>query len=165
MKKMYMKACAAAAATFVVIGMSAWSSLVKADDRSVVTVSSMSIDSRHDIERRVDEIANHIANAKPYFEDDRLPIHIKSRFDPVAQSLVMSIDERFGPVSGLVEMEELQSDVTYALWPMLEKIQGFWGLDWRYGGKDMYFWFPGDRRAPEKPVLTKAVGKAGRGSV
>lgn len=165
MKKKYTRTFAVAAATFAVIGMSAWSSLVKAVDRSLVTVSAMSIDSRHDIERRVDEIANRIANAKSYFESDKLPIHIKSRFDPVAQSLVMSIDERFGPVSGLVEMEELQSDVTYALWPMLDHIQGFWGLDWRHGGKDMYFWFPGDRRPPEKPGLRKATGKAGLGSV
>jgi hypothetical protein len=153
------------AATLAVIGMSARSSLVKADDLSLVTVSAMSTDSRHDIERRVDEIANHIANAKSYFENDKLPIHIKSSFDPVAQSLVMSIDERFGPVSGLVEMEELQSDVTYAVWPMLEQIQGFWGLDWRYGGKDMYFWFPRDRRPPEKRVLRKATAEAGLGSV
>lgn len=123
----------------------------EAVEQSRNTVPAMDSTVRTDLERRVDEIANRVANAKSYFENDQLPIHIRSTFDPVAQSLVMAIDERFGPMSGLSEMEQLQSDITYAIWPLLENIEGFWGLDWRYGGKDMYFWFPGDRRAPETP--------------
>lgn len=132
-----------------IMPVSALPQVAGAEDRGKTTVAAMSISDRHDIERRVDEIANRIANSKSYFEDDKLPIHIKSSFDPVAQSLMMAIDERFGPVSGFPEMEDLQSDITYAVWPMLENIEGFWGLDWRYGGKDLYFWFPGDRRPPE----------------
>lgn len=164
MKKIkYMRARAAFSVTVAILGASAGSAT--ADDRSLAAVSAMSVDSRRDIERSVDEAANRIANATSYFAGDKLPIHIKSSFDPVSQSLVMSMDERFGPVSGLMEMENLQSDITNAIWPLLEDIHGFWGLDWRYGGKDMYFWFPGDRRPPEQRLLQKANGEASVGSV
>jgi hypothetical protein len=152
-------------ATLVIVGGSSLSRVAAADIRSGPSVPAMSIGARRDIERRVDEIANRIANSKSYFEDDHLPIHIKSSFDPVAQSLVMAIDERFGPVSGYVEMENLQSDITNAIWPMLENIHGFWGLDWRYGGKDLYFWFPGDRRPAEKSTRPSAGAGVGLGTV
>lgn len=138
---------------------------VKADDRSQVSVSSMGIDVRRDVERRVDEVANRIANSKSFFEEDHLPIHIKSKFDPVGQSLLMEVDERFGPVSGYVEMENLQSEIANEIWPLLEGIHGFQGLDWRYGGKDLYFWFPGDRREPKKSKRTKRTSRNGLGSV
>lgn len=135
---------ALASASPMVIPDQAW-----AYERTRTAVACSFVAASADLEQRVDDIANRIANAKPYFEDDHDPIHIRSRFDPVACSLEMAIDERFGPVSGLGEMEQMQSDITYAIWSLVEEIDGFQGLDWRYGGKDMYFWFPGDRRAPE----------------
>lgn len=137
----------------------------RADGQNQGSVSSMSIDARRDVERRVDDVANRIANSKSFFEEDHLPIHIKSQFDPVGQSLLMEVDERFGPVSGYVEMENLQSEIANEIWPMLEGIQGFQGLDWRYGGKVLYFWFPGDRREPKKSKRTKPTSGNDLGSV
>lgn len=116
-------------------------------------VASMSIAERSAMEREIDVIANQVANRKAYFESDHKPIHLKSAFDVVSNMLIVHADERLGPESGYPEMEQLRRDVQDAVWPFLEQINGFGGLEWRYGGKDLYFWFPGDRtQSSPKPA-------------
>jgi len=122
----------------------------------VVKVSAMSITQREALERRIDEIANRAANAKPFIYEDSLPIHIKSSFDPVNESLIMNTDERLGPSAGSPDVEDMQSAVRQAISPLIEGIPSFWGVDWRYGGKDIYFWFPQDRVRRDPQSRTKA---------
>jgi hypothetical protein len=141
LRRVFMTVMAVAAATLFMPGQGV------ASGRSV---ASISISERASLERRIDVIANQVANRKPYFENDHQPIHLKSAFDVVSSTLIMHADERLGPESGYVEIEQLRRDVQDAIWPLLEGIEGFDGLEWRYGGKDLYFWFPGDRRVRDQ---------------
>jgi len=108
-------------------------------------VSAMTISQRAVLERRINVIANKAANSRQFLYSDTLPIHIEAAFDPANESLIMHADERLGPLSGFPEVEEMQQEVQEALRPILQTIPSFQGLDWRYGGKDLYFWFPQDR--------------------
>lgn len=108
-------------------------------------LAAIDVAERSVLEKRIEELAVRAANRKPYFDDDPLPIHIHARFDVAAETLVMDTDERLGPESGVASVEEMEADVQEAIWFLLKDIPGFTGLDWRFGGKDMYFWFPQDR--------------------
>ena len=108
-------------------------------------VSAMSVSEREALEHRINVIANDVANARPFLYEDRLPIHIEASFDPVSESLIMHTDERLGPSSGSPDVEDMRHAVDQTIWPLLESIPSFRGIDWRYGGKDIYFWYPQDR--------------------
>ncbi|NID17403.1 hypothetical protein [Luteibacter yeojuensis] len=97
--------------------------------------TELTAEAKETLERRIDGIANEVANRKPYFEDDPLPIHIRSEFDVVSNRLIMDMDERLGPVSGYGRVEDLESDVQEAIWPLVKDIPGFKGLEWRFGGE------------------------------
>lgn len=100
------------------------------------------------LERHIDGVATQVANHRPYLEDDPLPIHIKSVFDVGSNRLIMDMDERLGPTSGDGSLEDLQLDIREAIQPLIKDIPGLRGIEWRFGGKEMYHWFPDDR--PEK---------------
>lgn len=118
-------------------------------DASQTTLSSMSISDRDALTLKINAAANEFANVRPHFENDHLPIHITAILDPVSESLIVHMDERFGPISAYVEMEDFEHGLWLTLEPLLENVPSVRGLELRFGGKDMYFWFPEERSPPE----------------
>jgi len=107
------------------------------------------------LEVRINRIANDVANRRPYFDDDPLPVHIATSFNDDGDLLIMDLGERLGPRSGLATVEELEADIQESIWPLVNGRPGFKGIEWRFGGKDMYHWFPQDR---PKPLSMKRFG-------
>ncbi|UPG86142.1 N-acetylmuramoyl-L-alanine amidase [Luteibacter aegosomatis] len=115
---------------------------------SINALSEMSASDKASLERRITEVANNYANSYQHFEGDRLPIHINAVFDPTANSLIVNMDERFGPMSTSPEMEDFRRRLEIELEPYIDGLSSFSGLRFRFGGKDMYFWFPEERDPP-----------------
>jgi len=127
-------------------------------------LGAIDVAERTALERRIETLANEAANRRSYIEEDPLPIHIRVRFDVAAETLIMDADERLGPLSGTGALEDMEMEVHEAIRVLVNDIPGFQGLRWLYGGKEMYFWFPQDRRtsssertgAPTSGVLIDA---------
>ncbi|SEM45157.1 hypothetical protein SAMN02800694_1129 [Luteibacter sp. UNCMF331Sha3.1] len=142
------KTCAAArlrviAAALALTGAMAWTAVATGHDRPLGVID---VAERTALERRIEALANEAANRRSYIEEDPLPIHIRARFDVAAETLIMDADERLGPLSGTGALEDMEMDIHEAIRVLLNDIQRFQGVRWLYGGKDMYFWFPQDRR-------------------
>jgi hypothetical protein len=83
-----------------------------------------------------------IADQKEHFDDQKGRIHVNSHLDPVTEKLVIDLGEEYGPISTSAQMEDLQGLLDNAAIELLQNVVQLKGLEFRYGGKDLYHYFP-----------------------
>lgn len=125
-------------------------------------ISSMSPLERSEIEVRANDKINSMLRGRTFFPGQASPVIASSRLDPETNELLVDLGEENGPYAESLEMEDLQKHITEAASQVLGSIDGWEGVDLRFGGKDMYFWFPQQRPAEDlvRPAAATDDAKA-----
>ncbi|MGF6495973.1 N-acetylmuramoyl-L-alanine amidase [Luteibacter sp. 621] len=129
-------------------------------DSSAAAIAAQGV-ARSEVE--ITRIATAVANSRQFFHDDYGRIRVEARYDLAQGVLFLDPGIRFGPISGYAEVEELQDEVNLAVRPIAKLLPNYVRIDWLYGGRDLYYWFPEDRRpsddaAPRQGAVTRFGG-------
>jgi hypothetical protein len=115
-------------------------------------------------EAEISRIATQAANARNFFEEDYGWIKVEARYDVHEGVLFLDPGIRLGPISGYPEVEDLHAEVNVSVRPRAELLPNYVRIEWVYGGHDLYYWFPQDRRSSDDRLNGKSSGNSGGGS-
>ena len=116
-----------------------------AQDVPKKTIVEMTEDERATLVREMQRAVDNAIVGAHFFSEDPLPIHVEVSVDPVTNLVLLNVDERLGPSALTGEFDDFDSHLTSALWPLLQRIDGVTGIDFRFGGFDADHW-PINRR-------------------
>lgn len=110
-------------------------------------------------ERQIAKIATDIANSRSFFYEDYGRITIDARYDTEKGILYLDPGDRFGSISAYAEMEDMHQWISNSLEPVVGLLPNYSHTVWLYGGRDLYFWFPEQRRSNESVMKTYGQDK------
>ncbi|HEY4091843.1 MAG TPA: N-acetylmuramoyl-L-alanine amidase [Luteibacter sp.] len=90
--------------------------------------------------QEIEKIANDVANARKYFDEDLRPIGVKASFSPDDGLLYFDFDASLGPEAGYTEMADLTTDIELASEDISSRLPGFGRISYRFGGHDTGWW-------------------------
>ena len=88
------------------------------------------------------DIANRVANARKYFDDEVRPITITGAFDVESNVFHFDMEERFGPDAGYDELADMHRAIEITIEPLTDRVDKLYAIYWTYGGKDIDYWMP-----------------------
>jgi N-acetylmuramoyl-L-alanine amidase len=113
-----------------------------------VPIAMLSQTQRSELEAMLTQKLQQLASSKQWFEDQQHDIRVRAAFDLKTGRVIIDLGEEYGPLSRGAEMEDLADQLRIATSLVLEGIVPYEGTDLHFGGKDRYYWFPEDWRAP-----------------
>jgi N-acetylmuramoyl-L-alanine amidase len=122
-------------------------------------LSSLSPLEQSELEVQLSDKINEALRGHRFSEEQAGPIIVTVRLDLQEGELLVDLGEENGPWSESLEMEDLHKGITEIAFKVLGHTAGWHGVDLRFGGKDMYFWFPELRPQNEKASARKSVRK------
>ncbi|MBB3226194.1 N-acetylmuramoyl-L-alanine amidase [Luteibacter sp. Sphag1AF] len=118
-------------------------------------ISTLGLEERASLDAKLTLLLNADLNRYRYFPDQIGPIEVTAKVDLTRGLVVVDLGEVYGPKALELEMERVQSDLENAIFDWIQQTPGVGGVDFLYGGKELYHWFP-EERGPE-PVSSSGA--------
>ncbi|MGA7439742.1 MAG: N-acetylmuramoyl-L-alanine amidase [Luteibacter sp.] len=124
------------------------------------TIAGMSPLERSLIETEVSNKINGVLRGLDFLDGQNGPIEVTSLLDAETGELLVDMGEAYGPQATSLAMEDLHRGITEVAAGVLGETGDWTGVALRFGGKDMYYWFPEERpREPSgRPKRSAALG-------
>ncbi|WP_165973564.1 N-acetylmuramoyl-L-alanine amidase family protein [Luteibacter rhizovicinus] len=117
-------------------------------------MSQLTEDRRAELEIALTHDIGRTVNTSRHFSEQVKDINLLISFDIPENEIVVELGEEYGMLSRGSEMEDLEDLISNDIRFQLEGVVSFDLIDFRFGGKDMYFYFPEERPEPEsKPAM------------
>lgn len=121
-------------------------SLVKAD--AAERIAPASPQQRVGQEIEISTVVTDLLTAGEWFPG-RLPKErVSAKLDVVRNHIVVDMGFEYGDLSASSAMEDFQKEITVLIFDLLGKPAEWQGIELRFGGFDMYYWFPELREPP-----------------
>jgi hypothetical protein len=97
-----------------------------------------------------------VVNAQKRIEGQGRDVAVSVRFDASAELFVIDLSETYVPRVYGAEMEDLQHELSTVVYQSLRDTVRFNGVEFRFGGKDIYHYFPEEWR-PTTPARDRGA--------
>lgn len=118
-------------------------------------LSSLSQLEQSELEVRLSDSINQALRGHQFSEEQNGPIVATVHLDLLEGELLVDLGEENGPWSESLEMEDLHKGITEVAFKLLGDLDGWHGVDFRFGGKDVHFWFPESLPEAKEALMPK----------
>ncbi|CAD0304189.1 N-acetylmuramoyl-L-alanine amidase family protein [Xanthomonas hortorum] len=121
---------------------------------SASAVASLSKSDRSQLEKDLTQEAQRIVKRLPPLEGQLSNKHdVSARFDSAGKVLIVDLGRDYVPKINGAEFEDNLHAISRSLLPLFDDVVTIDGIEFRYSGKDIYYYFPKDYRP--SPVQKK----------